>query len=310
MKRQHEPVLLNEVLQGCNIQPSGVYVDCTFGYGGHSRAILQHLGKQGRLLAFDRDPATADCLGDELQQDVRFTFINSSYTMLNEQIIQRELVGQVHGILFDLGVSSPQLDDPSRGFSFQKDGVLDMRMDNRCGKTAAEWLQYASEKDIARVLREYGEERFATRIARRIVKSRLKSPILSTLQLANLVASAMPFREKGKHPATRTFQAIRIFINRELDELALALSQVIELLACGGRLLVISFHSLEDRLVKRFMRQKSRGDDVPRHIPLADNQRQPKLCIVAKPVRPRDEEVAANPRARSAILRIAERVIV
>ena len=303
---KHTPVLLNEILQGLKIRSDGMYIDCTFGRGGHSRAILEQLGEDGSLLAFDRDPDAIAAVDRQLLDDPRFTLVHGSYTRLEETVKAMKLSKKVNGIFLDLGVSSPQLDDASRGFSFMRDGDLDMRMDNSQGMTAAEWLNQAPAEEIANVLYEYGDERFSRRIARVIVEQRDEVPITRTTQLAALVASAIPRKEKDKHPATRTFQAIRIFINRELEELDTVLTQAMNVLAANGRLLVISFHSLEDRLVKRFMRDQSRGVDIPREIPVTHDVFKSKLTIVGKPIRCQPEEIKNNPRARSAVLRIAE----
>jgi len=303
---KHTPVLLNEILQGLKIRSDGMYIDCTFGRGGHSRAILEQLGEDGSLLAFDRDPDAIAAVDRQLLDDPRFTLVHGSYTRLEETVKAMKLTRKVNGIFLDLGVSSPQLDDASRGFSFMRDGDLDMRMDNSRGMTAAEWLNQAPAEEIANVLYEYGDERFSRRIARVIVEQRDEVPITRTTQLAALVASAIPRKEKDKHPATRTFQAIRIFINRELEELDTVLTQAMNVLAANGRLLVISFHSLEDRIVKRFMRDQSRGVDIPREIPVTHDVFKSKLTIVGKPIRCQPEEIKNNPRARSAVLRIAE----
>ena len=303
---KHTPVLLNEILQGLKIHSDGVYIDCTFGRGGHSRAILEQLGENGRLLAFDKDPDAIAAVDAQLLDDSRFTLMHGSYTRLEETVKTMKLTKKVNGVFLDLGVSSPQLDDASRGFSFLRDGELDMRMDNSQGMTAAEWLNQATAEEIANVLYEYGDERFSRRIARAIVEQREEAPIMRTKQLADLVASAIPRKEKDKHPATRTFQAIRIFINRELEELDSVLTQAMNVLAANGRLLVISFHSLEDRIVKRFMRDQSRGVDLPREIPVTHDVFKSKLIIVGKPVRCQPGEIKNNPRARSAVLRIAE----
>ena len=303
---KHTPVLLNEILQGLKIRSDGVYIDCTFGRGGHSRAILDQLGEHGRLLAFDKDPDAIAAVDEQLLDDPRFTLMHGSYTRLEETVKTLKLTKKVNGVFLDLGVSSPQLDDASRGFSFLRDGELDMRMDNSQGMTAAEWLNQATAEEIANVLYEYGDERFSRRIARVIVEQREEAPIMRTTQLADLVASAIPRKEKDKHPATRTFQAIRIFINRELEELDTVLTQAMNVLAVNGRLLVISFHSLEDRIVKRFMRDQSRGVEIPREIPVTHDVFKSKLIIVCKPVRCQPDEIKNNPRARSAVLRIAE----
>jgi 16S rRNA (cytosine1402-N4)-methyltransferase len=305
----HTPVLLDEVLQGLNIRADGCYVDCTFGRGGHSRAILQSLDAQGRLFAIDKDPESIATLDTQLKDDGRFVLLQGSYTMLGKMIEDYKKMHQVHGILFDLGVSSPQLDDALRGFSFGKDGPLDMRMDTSTGTTAAEWLGRATEHEIEDVLRHYGEERYAKKIARAIVKHRQENPLLRTGQLADLISGAAPSREKHKHPATRTFQAIRIFLNQELEELSQALEQSLEVLAAGGRLVVISFHSLEDRVVKRFMREMARGDRYPPGLPVTDNMLNPRMRLIGKAVYPSASEVEANPRARSAVLRVAEKIV-
>ena len=265
----HQPVLLAEVLTGLSIKPDGIYVDGTFGRGGHAGAILAVLGPEGRLLAMDRDPEAIRSAEQQFGDDPRFEIVQGAFTMLSNMIAQRQLQGRVNGLLLDLGVSSPQLDDASRGFSFSEDGPLDMRMDPASGISAAKWLETASESEISRVLKTYGEERFSRRIARSIVETRHESPLQTTRQLAGLVAAAVPVREKNKHPATRSFQAIRIFINSELDEIAAVLDQVIEVLAPQGRLAVISFHSLEDRIVKRFIRDEYRGEQAPLEFPLA-----------------------------------------
>jgi len=303
---RHTPVLLNEILQGLKIRSDGMYIDCTFGRGGHSRAILEQLGEDGCLLAFDRDPDAIAAVDGQLLDDPRFTLVHGSYTRLEETVKAMKLTKKVNGVFLDLGVSSPQLDDASRGFSFLRDGDLDMRMDNSNGMTAAEWLNQAPAEEIANVLYEYGDEKFSRRIARVIVEQRDEAPIMRTIQLAQLVASAIPRKEKDKHPATRTFQAIRIFINRELEELETVLTQAMNVLSANGRLLVISFHSLEDRIVKRFMRDQSRGVDIPREIPVTHDVFISKLTIVGKPVRCQLDEIKNNPRARSAVLRIAE----
>ncbi len=303
---RHTPVLLNETLQGLKIRSDGMYIDCTFGRGGHSRAILDQLGEDGSLLAFDKDPDAIAAVDGQLLDDPRFTLVHGSYTKLEETVKAMKLTKKVNGVFLDLGVSSPQLDDASRGFSFLRDGDLDMRMDNSHGMTAAEWLNQAPAKEIANVLYEYGDERYSRRIARAIVERRDKEPMARTIQLAELVVSAIPHKEKDKHPATRTFQAIRIFINRELEELETVLTQAMNVLSANGRLLVISFHSLEDRIVKRFMRGQSRGVDIPREIPVTHDVFKSKLTIVGKPVRCQPDEIKNHPRARSAVLRIAE----
>ena len=305
---RHEPVLLAEVLAGLSIQPDGVYVDGTFGRGGHAGAILAELGPQGRLVAMDRDPEAVQSARQQFGADPRFEIEQGAFTMLSEVVARRELQGRVNGLLLDLGVSSPQLDDATRGFSFSADGPLDMRMDPSAGSSAAEWLETASESDISRVLKTYGEERFSRRIARAIVELRHTDPLRTTRQLAELIAAAVPVRERNKHPATRSFQAIRIYINNELDEITAVLEQVPEVLAPQGRLAVISFHSLEDRIVKRFIRDEYRGEQPPPEFPLAGMDYVPRMRPVGRAIRAGDSEVNGNPRARSAVLRVAERL--
>jgi 16S rRNA (cytosine1402-N4)-methyltransferase len=304
----HTPVLLEESLEALAIKPDGVYLDGTFGRGGHARALLARLGPAGRLLALDRDYEAVGAARKLARSEPRLTVAQASFSAIGDVARHHRLYGRVDGLLLDLGVSSPQLDRPERGFSFSSDGPLDMRMDNRSGATAAEWLAKAEEAEIARVLRELGEERFAGRIARAIVRARTLSPIHTTGRLAEIVAAASPSREPGKHPATRTFQAIRIHINRELDELRACLADVCGLLATGGRLVAISFHSLEDRIVKRFIRDEARGDSYPRGVPVTAGEIHPRLRAVGKAIRPSPAEVAVNPRARSAVLRAAERL--
>ncbi|MEN8107076.1 MAG: 16S rRNA (cytosine(1402)-N(4))-methyltransferase RsmH [Pseudomonadota bacterium] len=308
MEYTHQPVLLEEVLEGLNIQPNGVYVDGTFGRGGHAGAILQELGPGGRLLAMDRDPEAVQSAGKQYGKDPRFEIEQGAFTMLSQLLAKRQLQGQVNGLLLDLGVSSPQLDDPVRGFSFTDDGPLDMRMDPGSGQSAAQWLAGASEQAISDVLKVYGEERFARRIARKIVETRKQQPVRTTRQLAELIAAAVPVRERNKHPATRSFQAIRIYINGELEELESVLAQVPDVLAEQGRLAVISFHSLEDRMVKRFIRREYQGEPLPPGMPVAMVAHTPRLQPVGKAIRPGQDELERNPRARSAVLRLAERL--
>jgi 16S rRNA (cytosine1402-N4)-methyltransferase len=303
---EHRPVLRDEVLSALNLRPEGIYVDATFGRGGHAAAILQRLGADGRLLAMDRDPQAVEVARKKFADDVRFTIVRGPFSMLAQTIDDRGLSGKVAGILLDLGVSSPQLDDAARGFSFRLDGPLDMRMDPDAGVSVAEWLADAEEKDIARVVKEYGEERFAKRVARAICMERVRQPILTTQRLADIVAQAVPTREPGQHRATRTFQALRIHINRELDELKAVLPQALQVLAPGGRLAVISFHSLEDRIVKQFMRDQAKGDVYPPDLPIRHAELQPRMKLVGKALRATPEEIAHNPRARSAVLRVAE----
>jgi 16S rRNA (cytosine1402-N4)-methyltransferase len=304
----HRPVLLAEVLDALAIQPDGFYVDGTFGRGGHAAAIMDELGPKGRLLAMDKDPEAVQSAAAQFGDDPRFEIQQGTFTMLSRVVAQRHLEGQVNGLLLDLGVSSPQLDNASRGFSFSHDGPLDMRMDPASGASAAEWLQGADEKSICDVLRVFGEERFSKRIARAIVARRAEQPLCTTAQLADLIDAAVPSRERGKHPATRSFQAIRIFINSELDDVREVLSQVPDVLAPGGRLAVISFHSLEDRIVKRFIRDEYRGEQPPAEFPLAGMDYRPRLKPLGKAIRAGDAELQENPRARSAVLRVAERL--
>ncbi len=304
---KHKPVMLQPVLAGLNLKSGGVYIDGTFGRGGHSRAVLERLGSGGRLLVMDKD-SEACAIAHEIELlDARVTVRKASYAALEKVVDELGWQNQVDGILLDLGVSSPQLDNAERGFSFLRDGPLDMRMDTSSGQSAAEWLMVVTEDELVRVLKAYGEERFARRIAREVVRQRQESPINTTAQLTHLIINAVPFKEKHKHPATRSFQAIRIYINRELDELHAVLPQCINVLAAGGRLVVISFHSLEDRIVKRFMRNEQRGPELPPNLPVLPAEYSPRLRIVGKPVRANAEEIEANPRARSALLRIAER---
>jgi 16S rRNA (cytosine1402-N4)-methyltransferase len=297
----HEPVLLSEAIEALAIDPQGAYLDGTFGRGGHSRAILERLGPQGRLIALDRDPQ-AEQAAQEIR-DARFSFVRAPFSTLSRVLGSRVL----QGMLFDLGVSSPQLDDPARGFSFRADGPLDMRMDPTQGESAAQWLARAEEQEIKEAIRDYGEERFAKQIAAAIVAARRSEPLVRTGQLADLVAKAVRTREPGQDPATRTFQALRIYVNRELEEVSLMLPQALAHLAPGGRLALISFHSLEDRIVKRFMQANARPE-VPRGLPLREAEMpQPALRLVARAQRASLQETRRNPRARSATLRVAER---
>lgn len=304
----HRPVLLEQVLEGLQVRPQGRYIDGTFGRGGHSAAILERLDDRGALLVFDKDPEALRVAQERFGGDARVYRQRGTFAGLKAVVAELGWQGKVDGILFDLGVSSPQLDDPERGFSFMKEGPLDMRMDPQSGPSAADWLAQAPEADIVRVLFDYGEERYARRIARAIVRRRGEEAITTTAQLARIIASAVPSKERHKHPATRCFQAIRIFINRELDDLKAGLEQAVEVLAPGGRLAVISFHSLEDRIVKRFMRDESRGRQLPPDLPVVPDGFRPRLRIVGKPVTASAQEIDENPRARSATLRIAERV--
>lgn len=303
---QHRTVLLHEAVQALNVRPDGCYIDGTFGRGGHSRAILQQLGPHGCLLAIDRDSRAVDAGQQLAANDERFVICQGGFSQVAELFVERMPDRQANGLLLDLGVSSPQLDDADRGFSFSSDGPLDMRMDTRAGMTAGEWLATAQAGEIADVLKTYGEERFAKRIAAAIVAQREDGGIHGTRQLAELISLAIPRHEKHKHPATRSFQAIRIFINRELDELEQALAAALNLLVKGGRLVVISFHSLEDRIVKRFMKREAEGERLPPGVPVQYEQSNARLRIIGRPQFPSDAEVDANPRARSAVLRVAE----
>ena len=304
----HVPVLLGPVLEGLDIKKDGVYVDGTFGRGGHSYAILQRLGDKGRLLAIDRDPQAIAAADEALTKDPRFELQKGELEQLGRYIEEKGLGGRVDGLLFDLGVSSPQLDEARRGFSFLRDGPLDMRMDPESGISAREWLGKVEERELKQVLQRYGEETQAGRIARAVVTARDEQPITTTAQLAAIVASVVPAHTRKTHPATKTFQAIRIFINRELEQLQRVLEDSIDMLATGGRLCVISFHSLEDRIVKRFMREHSREPEQYRGMPNIPEEFRPKLRLVGKAITATAEEIADNVRARSARLRIAERL--
>ena len=304
----HRPVLLDEVLKALKVLPDGIYVDATFGRGGHAGALLNQLGSDGRLVAMDKDPQAVRRAMELFGADPRFVMRQGSFALLKTLIESQGLLGKVNGILLDLGVSSPQFDDPQRGFSFRHDGPLDMRMNPDEGISAAMWLKTAKEEEIVKVLRAYGEERYARRIARAITEARSTAPIETTGRLAAIVAKANPAWEKGKDPATRSFQALRIFINHELDDLQDCLRQVLDVLAVGGRLVVISFHSLEDRIVKRFIRQQARGDDLPAAVPVTAAEFRPRLRRIGKAITPGAEEILLNPRARSAIMRVAEKI--
>ena len=301
----HATVLLHEAVEALQVKPGGIYVDGTFGRGGHSRLILEQLGAQGRLIALDKDPAAVAAA--QAISDARFQIVHSGFAHLVE-VLNKLAVEKVDGVLLDLGVSSPQLDDEQRGFSFRFNAPLDMRMDTSSGQTAAQWLAMVDENLLREVIRDYGEERFAKQIARALVAARQEQPINTTQQLSQLVAQAVRTREPGQNPATRTFQAIRIYLNQELDELAHVLPQCVDSLKTEGRLVVISFHSLEDRIVKRYMRGMSQGDKLPRNLPIraADVPRS-KLSLVGRAVRASSREVASNPRSRSAVMRVAER---
>jgi 16S rRNA (cytosine1402-N4)-methyltransferase len=303
---QHAPVLLQEAVDALHVRADGIYVDCTFGRGGHSRAILARLGTQGRLIGLDRDPEAVSA-GREIV-DGRFSIVHAAFSELGE-VLARLAVEAVDGVLLDLGVSSTQLDDPQRGFSFRHSGPLDMRMDTSRGQTAMQWLAEAGESEMREVIARYGEERFAKQIAAAIVAARAQRPIASTRELAAIVAKAVRTREAHQDPATRTFQALRIHVNQELAQLALVLPQTLDVLRAGGRLVVVSFHSLEDRIVKQFMRAQASRDRLPPDLPVrARDLPQARMRIVGKPVRPTPQEVARNPRSRSAVMRVAERL--
>ena len=302
----HQTVLLEEAVRALITNRDGTYVDCTYGRGGHSAAIAAALSSDGRLLVIDRDLAAVDHARQTFADDPRVIVQHGPFSRLKE-FVEAHGLETLDGVLMDLGVSSPQIDQGERGFSFQQSGPLDMRMDQGSGETAEAWIASASEEDITRVLKQYGEERFARRIARNIVDARIEGPISTTDRLVEIVEMSIPRREKHKHPATRTFQAIRIQVNRELEELETCLADVIELLKSGGRVVVISFHSLEDRLVKRFFRRLEKGDDLPSRLPVRDDQLNRKVRILGKPVKPSAIEVADNRRARSSIMRIAEK---
>ena len=304
--RSHQPVLLEEAVEALRVKSDGIYVDGTFGRGGHSRAILARLGRLGKLIALDRD-AKAIIAAAEIA-DPRLAVFHARFGALQE-VVRRAGVAHIDGVLLDLGMSSPQLDEADRGFSFRFDGPLDMRMDTSRGQTAAQWLEQSSEREIGEVIKRYGEERFAKQIARAIVAARSRGPVDRTRQLAEIVAKAVPTREPRQDPATRTFQAIRIHVNQELEELAVMLPQCLEVLNDGGRLVVISFHSLEDRIVKQFLRTHSQPGALPARLPLrARELPKPRLKLIGKPVFPSESEIAVNPRARSAVLRVAERI--
>jgi 16S rRNA (cytosine1402-N4)-methyltransferase len=302
----HTTVLLHEAVDGLNIKPNGIYLDGTFGRGGHSRLILQKLNDKGRLIALDRDLQAAES-AREFEQDPRFSFFHQDFADIRTLLDQQGLLYKLDGILLDLGVSSPQLDQADRGFSFSKDGSLDMRMDTSKGLSAKDWVNSASVEEMKKVLKEYGEEKFALRIARGIETYRSEQEINSTLQLAKIIDEACPVKDKFKHPATRSFQAIRIFVNDELGQLKDTLTDMFDCLAIGGRMSVISFHSLEDRIVKRFIKEQSQGIQLPKEIPVFAIDIETKFKKIGKAIKASKAEVAVNPRSRSAILRIAEK---
>lgn len=304
---QHITVLLNEAVDALAVREDGIYVDGTFGRGGHSRLILSRLGSQGRLIVFDKDPQAIEAAQKLAEQDGRVTVVHDGFSSFQTTLDKLD-IEEIDGALFDLGISSPQIDDGARGFSFRFDAPLDMRMDPTRGMSAAEWIATASEQDLHEVIKNYGEERFSRQIARAIVAQRTESPIDTTRKLAQLVAQNVPTRERGQDPATRTFQAVRIFINRELEEVEAVLPQVIGRLKQGGRLAVIAFHSLEDRIVKQFVKKYSQHPPLPRWAAVKEADLPlPPLKAVGKAIKPGVEETASNPRARSAVLRVAER---
>ncbi|CAI87560.1 16S rRNA (cytosine(1402)-N(4))-methyltransferase RsmH [Pseudoalteromonas translucida] len=306
---EHVSVLMDETIDALAIKPDGIYMDGTFGRGGHSGQILARLGSEGRLQAIDQDPQAIKS-AEKFADDPRFAIAHTRFSNLYGVAEQNDLIGKVDGILLDIGVSSPQLDDALRGFSFMKDGPLDMRMDPTTGRSAAQWLAEAELDDITHVIKKLGEEKFGKRIAHKVLEVREHTPITTTKQLADLVDEAVPVKDKFKHPATRTFQAIRIYINSELEEIQTALQSAIKVLKPGGRLVVISFHSLEDRIVKQFIRKQSRGETLPRGLPLTDAQINQNLTLkaVGKAIKPSAAEVERNPRSRSSVLRIAQRL--
>ena len=304
----HESVLLNESINGLAINAGGIYVDGTFGRGGHSRAILQHLNDSGRLIAIDKDQEAIHHAEQHFSNDPRFSIFRGSFAQLAEFANQAGVYGRINGILLDLGVSSPQLDNPERGFSFMQQGPLDMRMDLQQNLDAAGFVNHAQATEMEMVFREYGEERFARRIARAIVSAREESPILTTAALAEIVKAANPKWEKHKHPATRVFQAIRIHINQELTDLTACLKQCVAAMAVGGRLVVISFHSLEDRIVKQFMRTEEQGISPPLGVPIKAAEIKTCFKRIGKAIKPQDDEIKQNIRSRSAVLRIGEKI--
>ena len=304
----HTTVLLHEAVDALVVDPNGFYIDGTFGRGGHTAELLSKLSGQGSVVAIDKDPQAIAEGRARFSEDTRLQLVHGTFADLNEIVAQMGKTGELSGVLLDLGVSSPQIDQAERGFSFMRDGPLDMRMDTSKGLSAAEWIATAEEQEIARVIKEYGEERFARRMASAVIKEREKTPITRTVQLAGILAAAHPAWERGRHPATKAFQAIRIFINRELDDLEALLAQIIDTLKVGGRLVVISFHSLEDRRVKRFIRDQEQGIKLPKNLPIRDVDRGVRLIKVGKAVKPAVSEVDGNVRSRSAVMRTAERV--
>ena len=304
----HQPVLLNEVLETLNIKSDGIYVDATFGRGGHSSAILEKLGREGRLIAFDQDPEAIAYGREEFKDDPRIEFEHCNFSEMGSVIVAHGLNNRIDGVLMDLGVSSPQLDDAERGFSFMKSGPLDMRMNTEQGESAMEWLARVEARDLILVLKRYGEEKFAKRIATAIIEIRAEQEINDTTMLSNIISDAIPVKEKHKHPATRSFQAIRMYVNQELQSIEAGLQAAVSVLSVGGRLAVISFHSLEDRMVKRYMRTKSSRPKLPPGLPIMDKDEVPPYRLVGKSWVAGAEELAVNVRSRSARLRVLERV--
>lgn len=304
----HRPVLLDEAVKALAIKSDGIYLDGTFGRGGHTQEILSHLGSQGRLLAMDQDPQAIEVAQQKFASDPRFEIVQQNFENIEAFVASKGLMQKIDGVLLDIGVSSPQLDDASRGFSFLRSGPLDMRMNTQAGQSAAEWLASVDEYDLVTVLMHKGEEKFARRIASAIVKARSETAINDTVQLANIIAEAKPVKEKNKHPATKSFQAIRIHINRELEVLESALKHSLNVLSVGGRLAVISFHSLEDRMVKRYFRDVSRGPQLPKDIPVLAKDLEQPYKVIGKAIKPGLQELQENPRARSSVLRVLERI--
>lgn len=308
MINEHQPVLLNEAMKGLNIKPNGIYIDGTFGRGGHAKAILDQLSNEGRLIAIDQDPEAITIGLKRFGDDSRFKIVHASFAAVEKIANTLDLIEKVDGILLDLGVSSPQLDDATRGFSFTREGPLDMRMDNTQGESAADWINHAAEKEISFVLKTYGEESFSKRIANAIVNARQVKAITTTKELAAIIAKAIPKHEKHKHPATRSFQAIRIFINRELEALQLFLEQSLTVLKIGGRIAIITFHSLEDRIVKEFIVKKERDETFPADFPVRQKELKPRIKKIGKALKPNEKEIEENVRARSAKLRVMEKL--
>lgn len=304
----HQSVLFSESIDALNIQEDGIYIDGTFGRGGHAKAIVDKLGAQGHLYAFDKDPEAIKFSKALFEGESRFTIVQESFASMKQQAKHWGIEQKVDGVFLDLGVSSPQLDDAARGFSFMREGPLDMRMNPDQDISAAEWVATEDEAEIARVLKVYGEERYAKRIAKAIVDARQETDITSTTQFADIVAKAHPAWEKHKHPATKTFQAIRIHLNKELTDLQEVLEQILDILRPGGRLAIISFHSLEDRIVKQFIQKKVKGDSFPLDLPITTDQLNKTMRKIGKLIVPSDEEIAGNPRARSSRLRVAEKL--